>query len=690
MEELFKDFLFTKNYLVAGGDNSNEEESALLCTALMAKYGYNVVKGNNLITRDVFTYVASKVDEEPVEPFYRGFPESVEKLCPEEFLFDQLFSYYKSYGLGDFSEEQHSVLEEPVKRLTLLKSFTVKNVVVLTETEAREILIQAVKDLCKGSRPLSTSQYDVVYAFVKEYNILPEIKSSNTTIKLLLDTKNIYLSDNLNISEFPKIVEELNYTTYKNTNIKKLNLKNQDRKFLKSILSRMLSLAENADMYQCIEKRSVWKGILHHLHFTDNKLQSSIYADYIQSHSGHFQELIDSDQITSAIRYLKRTKGSSAVMRNADYILSRCEGLSTITKLEVMDILEEVAANSNNIVLLQMLNHYTTFDRGIRSYSFTKFNLKKSHTQTREEWKTSKTKELTSQDITDMKDILLNALYDHLRGVDVGKVYIDPVFRKVALPLDMAASNSGVGSLPSGSRIAIPEGAIVRAFTYWEKVNDIDLSAMLYDEDMNVAGEFSWRSYASNGAASSGFIFSGDQTCGYKGGSEYFDFNLETIQKRNPMARYIVLNDNVFSRVNFSDCYCKAGFMLRDKFNSGEAFEPKTVQTSYLVNAQSTFCHLFAIDIKTRELVWLNINKNSSAAVGGTESGSYLKKYMTIAESLNIYDTLSHLGIHHTDNIEECVNKKDLIIIPEKQDLNTKADIITLQDMEKINKYLES
>ena len=129
--------------------------------------------------------------------------------------------------------------------------------------------------------------------------------------------------------------------------------------------------------------------------------------------------------------------------------------------------------------------------------------------------------------------------------------------------------------------------------------------------------------------------------------------------------------------------------MLRDKFNSGEAFEPKTVQTSYLVNAQSTFCQLFAIDMKTRELVWLNINKNSSAAIGGTESGSYLKNYMTIAESLNIYDTLSHLGIHHTDNIEDCVSKKDLIIIPEKQDLNTKADIITLQDMEKINKYLE-
>lgn len=211
---------------------------------------------------------------------------------------------------------------------------------------------------------------------------------------------------------------------------------------------------------------------------------------------------------------------------------------------------------------------------------------------------------------------------------------------------------------------------------------------MLYDEDMNVAGEFSWRSYTSNGAASSGFIFSGDQTCGYKGGSEYFDFKLETIQKNYPRARYIVLNNNVFSGINFSECYCKAGFMLRDKFNSGEIFEPKTVQTSYLINAQSTFCHLFAIDMKTRELVWLNVNKNSKAIVGGTESGAYLKKYMKLTESLNIYDAFSHMG-SKVDSIDKCKSERDLILIPDRIDIDTKAELITLQDLEKLNKYIE-
>lgn len=684
MKELFREFLFNKNILVSDGECEDKELSSLLCTALMSKYGYNVVKGNSYMNKNLFTYIESKIDNEPVEPFYRGFPESVKKLCPEEFLFDQLFSYYKSYGLGDFSEEQHSVLEEPIRRIALLKSFTIKNVIILDEDAALEKLIDCVKDICKGSRPLNESQYQIVLEFIKEYKVFPEIKSSNTSIRLLIDTRCVYISDNFNLNEFPKLVEELNYRIYSNKDVKKLNLKNQDRKFLKNILNRMLSVATTQDVIQCIEKRRVWKGILHHLHYNNSKLQNIIYRDYLKSHTGVFEQYLNEGNIIEGIDYLKETKGASAVMRNADYILSKCN-YSIVD--EVIDKLAEVASESNKVVLLQMISHYNGFERGGRIYSFTKFNLKKNHIQTVLEYNHSKTVGLSDSVITKTSNKLKETLYNKFKG-RVNKIYIDPAFKKIALPLDMAASNRGVGSLPSGSRIAIPEGAIVRAFTYWEKVNDIDLSAMLYDESMNVAREFSWRSYSTNGVASSGFIFSGDQTCGYKGGSEYFDFNLETIQKNYPKARYIILNNTVFSGINFSECYCKAGFMLRDKFNSGEVFEPKTVQTSYLINAQSTLCHLFAIDMKTREIIWLNINKNSKAIVGGNESGAYLKKYMKLAESLNIYDAFSHMG-SKVDSIDECKSERDLILTPDRIDIDTKAELITLQDLEKLNKFIE-
>lgn len=692
MELEFKNFLFNKNILVCESQEVNkidQEEAALLCTALMSKFGYNVVQGGEMMTRDVFTFVNDKLDYEPAEPFYRGFPDSVKKLCPEEFLFDQLFSYYKTYGLGNFSEAQHSVLEdEPVKRIALLKSFTTKNVKIVTEEEAKEIVLEAVKDFCASSRPLSFDSFDLVVSAINEYNFIPKIKSSNTAIGLLIETRRAEFSNQLKLNEFPKVVEELNYRCYGNKNVKKLNLKNKDRKFLISILDRMLSRCTTIpDLMLCIEKRKIWKGILHHLHHRcGGYFPQYIYDDTMPSFMGAFERGLQKWSFCKAVEYLNGTKGPAAVIRNLDYIVSRYKDVS---RQEMFETLMPIIDKTNNVVLLQMINHYSNFERDGRSYSFSKFGLKKTHTQTDKEMTACQTNKIPESTIAWLKGWFMAALAANMKKLDVGKVYIDPAFKKVALPLDMAAMNGGVGVLPAGSRLPIPEGAVVRAFTYWEKVNDIDLSAFLCDDNMKKIEEFSWRSYARNGSASSGFIFSGDQTSGYYGGSEYFDFDFETIQKKYPTGRYIVLNNNVFSGGNFSDCFCKAGFMLRDSFNSGEVYEPKTVKTSFLINAKSTYCHLFAIDLKTREVVWLNINKDSKAIVAGAESNQYLKKYMTLTEEHNIYDLFACAGTL-AQTIKECVGEKDLIFTPERLDFITRADVITLEDLEKINKYIES
>lgn len=691
MKTEFKNFLFNKNILVCESQEANkidQEEAALLCTALMSKFGYNVIQGGEMMTRDVFTFVNDKLDYEPAEPFYRGFPDSVKKLCPKEFLFDQLFSYYKTYGLGNFSEAQHSVLEdEPVKRIALLKSFTTKNVKVVTEEEAKEIVLGAVKDFCASSRPLSFDSFDLVVSAINEYNFIPEIKSSNTAIGLLIETRKVEFSNQLKLNEFPKVVEELNYRCYDNKNVKGLSLRNKDRKFLISILDKMLSCEVTAsDLILCLEKRKIWKGILHHLHYSNKLLQSYIYDDSISSFMGTFERKIEKCSFAETVECLDAHKGSAAVIRNLDYIVSRYKDVS---RQEMFETLMPIIDKTNNVVLLQMINHYSNFERGGRSYSFSKFGLKKTHTQTDKEMAACQTNKIPESTIAWLKGWFMAALAANMKKLDVGKVYVDPAFKKVTLPLDMAAMNGGVGVLPAGSRLSIPEGAVVRAFTYWEKVNDIDLSAFLCDDNMKKIEEFSWRSYARNGSASSGFIFSGDQTSGYYGGSEYFDFDFETIQKKYPTGRYIVLNNNVFSGGNFSDCFCKAGFMLRDSFNSGEVYEPKTVKTSFLINAKSTYCHLFAIDLKTREVVWLNINKDSKAIVAGTESNQYLKKYMTLTEEHNIYDLFACAGTL-AQTIKECVGEKDLIFTPERLDFITRADVITLEDLEKINKYIES
>ena len=175
-----------------------------------------------------------------------------------------------------------------------------------------------------------------------------------------------------------------------------------------------------------------------------------------------------------------------------------------------------------------------------------------------------------------------------------------------------AVANGGFGTLPSGSRLALEDGQKLRAFTYWEKVNDIDLSMIGIGRN-GEEYEFSWRTmYREQGDV---ITFSGDETSGYDGGSEYFDIDLERIKRERPYLKYIVFCDNVYSGSDFSECECTAGYMMRDKVDSGEVFEPKTVKTSFRVTADSTYAYLYAIDLDTRELVWLNFSVYSDKIV---------------------------------------------------------------------------
>ena len=91
-----------------------------------------------------------------------------------------------------------------------------------------------------------------------------------------------------------------------------------------------------------------------------------------------------------------------------------------------------------------------------------------------------------------------------------------------------------------------------------------------------------------------------DRPCNF----EYFDLDIEGFKKRYPDIRYCILCDNVYTGTGFNNCICRAGFMMRDIVDSGEVFEPKTVQSSFAINCDSNFAYLFAIDLEKRK-PWL-------------------------------------------------------------------------------------
>jgi hypothetical protein len=339
----------------------------------------------------------------------------------------------------------------------------------------------------------------------------------------------------------------------------------------------------------------------------------------------------------------------------------------------------------NPVVLIQMLMNYHQMEeqktKDPRAFVFQRNNLLRVHRETKDEVERRKSN-LSSNTVRIAKNAIRTRLSQTLHG-RCGKVWIDPYLEHLAVPLETATGNSGYGVLPTGSRIQIPKGKVVRAFTYWEKVNDIDLSCFGLTEDGR-QDEFSWRTMWGRQGAE--ITYSGDETSGHRGGSEYFDIDFDQFKVRHPQTRYLIFCNNVFSRVPFKDVVCKAGFMLREEVQSGEIYEPKTVQTSFQITADSTFGYLFAIDMETREMIWLNVARAGQTPVAGSTSMAWLKKYLTMTEIFSLKDLYAMAGEIVDDPLEAEILVTDRPILGIRENQET----IRSWDFEKMLELLKA
>jgi hypothetical protein len=354
----------------------------------------------------------------------------------------------------------------------------------------------------------------------------------------------------------------------------------------------------------------------------------------------------------------------------------------------------------NPVVLIQMLLQYHNYkDEGKRTFKFSRNNLMRIHTETDEEEKSRKSR-LSNRTCRAAESAIRKQLIDRLHNkLGDKKIFISPEMLKIAVPLT-STGHSGFGMLTTGSRKQIPEGRFVRAFTYWEKVNDIDLSCFALTED-GQQKEFSWRNmYAQQGMD---ICFSGDETSGYNGGAEYFDIDIELFKANHPNFRYLIFCDNIYTgggSVHFKDCHATGGYMIREKMEPNtinrwdndehkKIFLPKTVETSFKVTSDSSFCYMFAIDLKTREMVWLDIAREGNHAVAGEEKMAWLLDYLTITD---VFDVWTLFNIMSAENRTWDPSRADILVTDTdySKTLKEGAEVIHSWDSEKIFQYLQA
>ena len=670
MERRIKDYLFGKHILVCEHETGDLQSATALLLA--NNCGIKIVSGEEYLHSDMVPYSCEMIGTRVPDPFYTGFPESVLKLSRDELLADQIIHYMNTYGYGNWGTTGHSVFEETIERKIFNERTDVKEFSVMDEASAVEYARSCVDDLLSGTRPMNIEQMGFVVCYIESCGYKPEhIASKSTAITLLVWTLDAHYYRFVSIQDIPRIVETIISVKYPGMTIKKLNLKNKDRKLIDSLIRYTLNSVSNLDdvCRECDEKRSTWKGLLHHIHFAPKTWQERDFSEHIMGSGPNTSAYAKADYwlkngyAKHASECIKKYKGSGAVARNLDYILSYCNdedsARSVITDMDGV----------NGIILMQLLNKYESVgSSGPRVFKFTKNGKMKVHYETDEECSRRKTGLITDEIKKHVDDAINDMLVNRYKN-KLGRVYIDPGMKNVALPMQESTGVTGFGVLPRGSKIQIPEGKKIRAFTYWEKVGDIDLSAFGITESGEMV-EFSWRTMFDKQSGS--IVYSGDETSGYNGGSEYFDINVEKFKKEYPDVRRIIFCNNVYSCVSFSSCFCKAGFMLRDVNDSGQVFEPKTVETSFMITQDSMFAYLFGIDVETNEFVWLNMSRDGAHTIAGNTSMDWIVSYFDTTRTMNYHKFFSMLATEIVDDpsVADIIvsdNTFDLAGIAEKQ-----------------------
>lgn len=357
---------------------------------------------------------------------------------------------------------------------------------------------------------------------------------------------------------------------------------------------------------------------------------------------GMVQAAISSNDSRTAAMMLMNRPGDFA--RQLDKLLRDADD-----KNYIVNCFKEIADKVSTPVLLQVRQHFLKRNPGdpVRVF-FPKGNLAKAIVSK------NKLPPIDEKICTYIVKICNKALVEQYKSRDfMGAVYIDNDFKNYLVPFSQRSASSANKTIVRGSSVPIRKNAkAVRAFIWWTNTQDegrvdIDLSAAIYDEGWDYVDHVSYTRLRSNNvmACHSGDITNGGNING-KGAAEFLDVDIDAVAKK---GRYIVYQVYSFTRQKFSSLpNCRFGWMERDDVNSGEIFEPSTVNMSMDVTADSTVAIPVIFDCKERKFIWCDMNlaigktsyyygNNLESNLSGVSATCY---GMTHLNKPNLYDLI--------------------------------------------------
>lgn len=379
----------------------------------------------------------------------------------------------------------------------------------------------------------------------------------------------------------------------------------------------------------------------------------------ISTFRSKLEKAYDEKDVTTVVELLSKRPGEFA--RNLDRTLRLTLGKNKVDNLnkgmEVVRAFEKVAKDVSTPVLLQLREYFNKRAEGtleVRVF-FPKGSIAKAYGVE------NTLADLETTICLELVKVCGQALIDvYSEKEPLGKVYVDESLQKYIVPMAQRSASKALRTVARGSRFTINETTkTLRSFVYWKEPRggrtDLDLSAVLYDEEFKVLGTISYWNLRNSKYIG---CHSGDITSAPKGASEYIDIDLEDLKSKG--VKYMALMVNSFTHTPFCNLpECFVGFMERECPNSGEIYEPKTVINKSDIATSVTQVMPMVVDIDNMEVVWTDLAVVNDGYLNNVEANKNriilaVKSMLNVVKP-NMYD----LAILHTLARGELVEDKE-------------------------------
>ena len=405
--------------------------------------------------------------------------------------------------------------------------------------------------------------------------------------------------------------------------------------------------------------------------------------------AGKVDALIKAGEMEKAAKMLESRPGDFA--RQLDKLLRGAKDAHS-----VLESFSNVADKVSAPVLLQLREHFAYRNEDLSSprIFFPKGSLAKS------KMIENNLSALSPDIIGVVKNICTRALAaQYSKREPLGNVYIDTELSSYIVPFSQRSASKAVKTIVRGSKIPVDSTTkAIRAFIWWTNTGtdtadgfwedcsgrvDIDLSASVYDKNMAFLGHVSWTNLRLGKLYHSGDLTDGGPVNG-KGAAEFIDIDIQSVLDMG--GRYFVFTVHSYTMQKFKDLpNCRFGWMEREDVNSGEIFEPSTVEMKMDLTSDSTSAIPVIFDCLTRQFIWCDmVAPGGISTARGNTIEDNLKGVIAACYAImhmrkpSIYD-LAFLNAASRGKIVFDRNQADIIF---SNDKTPPVELVTVEDPE--------